>query len=202
VVAADKTDSTATGKSGVGQLFTGNSLNALGGPFFSWNILNYGRIRNNVRVQDALLQQLLVTYQETVLNAVKEVEDGMVAFLQSQKQEQILRSFEASAQRSLALSTVQYREGFTDFQRVLDSQNSLLQAQQQTVSARSTTARSAVLVYRALGGGWEIRAGHDFVDQETSDAMRKRTNWGQLLEPEATQPPFKGESSRYAWPDW
>jgi hypothetical protein len=40
------------------------------------------------------------------------------------------------------------------------------------------------------------------VDQETSDAMRKRTNWGQLLEPEATQPPFKGESSRYAWPDW
>jgi NodT family efflux transporter outer membrane factor (OMF) lipoprotein len=202
VVASDGTNTQASGKSGARQLFTGNSLNALGGPFFSWNILNYGRIRNNVRVQDALLQQLLVTYQETVLNAVKEVEDGMVAFLQSQKQEQILRSFEASAQRSLALSTVQYREGFTDFQRVLDSQNSLLQAQQQTVSARSTTARSAVLVYRALGGGWEIRAGHDFVDQETSEAMRKRTNWGQLLEPEATQPPFKGESSRYAWPDW
>ena len=126
----------------------------------------------------------------------------MVAFIQSQKQEQIAVSYEASAQRSVALSTVQYREGFTDFQRLLDSQNSLLQAQRQVVSARSTTARSAVNVYRALGGGWEIRAGHDFVDKETSDAMRKRTNWGELLKPEATQQPIKGESSRYAWPDW
>jgi NodT family efflux transporter outer membrane factor (OMF) lipoprotein len=202
VVAANGTDSTATGNTGAGELFNSNSVSALGGPYFSWNILNYGRIRNNVRVQDALLQQLLVTYQDTVLNAVKEVEDGMVAFIQSQKQEQIVDAYEASAQRSLELSTVQYREGFTDFQRLLDSQNSLLEAQQQVVNARSTTARSAVLVYRALGGGWEIRAGHDFVDQETSDTMRKRTNWGKLLEPEATQQPLKGERSRYAWPDW
>ena len=66
------------------------------------------------------LQQLLENYQSTVLNAVKEVEDGMVAFLRSREQERILAETEASAQRSLAIANVGYREGFSDFQRVLD----------------------------------------------------------------------------------
>ena len=90
VVAADGTNTTRTGNSGFAQLFNGNSLTFFGGPYFSWNILNYGRIRNNVRVKDAQLQQLLENYQSTVLNAVKEVEDGMVAMLHSREQEQIL----------------------------------------------------------------------------------------------------------------
>ena len=101
VVAADGTNTTRTGNSGFGQLFNANSLTFFGGPYFSWNILNYGRIRNNVRVQDAQLQQLLENYQSTVLNAVKEVEDGMVAFLHSREQERILAETEVSAQRSL-----------------------------------------------------------------------------------------------------
>ena len=63
VVAADGTNTTRTGNSGFGQLFNASSLTFVGGPYFSWNILNYGRIRNNVRVQDARLQQLLVNYQ-------------------------------------------------------------------------------------------------------------------------------------------
>ena len=156
VVAADGTNTTRTGNSGFGQLFNANSLTFVGGPYFSWNILNYGRIRNNVRVNDAQLQQLLENYQSTVLNAVKEVEDGMVAFLRSREQERILVETEASAQRSLAIANVGYREGFSDFQRVLDAQGSLLRAQQQLVAARSTTVSSAIGIYRALGGGWEI----------------------------------------------
>jgi NodT family efflux transporter outer membrane factor (OMF) lipoprotein len=202
VVAADATNTTRTGNSGFGQLFNGNSVTFIGGPYFSWNILNYGRIRNNVRVQDARLQQLLVNYQDTVLNAVKEVEDGMVAFLRSRQQEEILVMTEASALRSLRLATIQYREGMADFQRVLDAQAALLKAQQQTVTARSTTVSSAIGIYRALGGGWEVRSGFDFVDPASREAMQQRVNWGDLLQPEATTPPVKGTADGWPPPDW
>ena len=202
VVAADGTNTTRTGNSGFTQLFNGNSLTFFGGPYFSWNILNYGRIRNNVRVKDAQLQQLLENYQSTVLNAVKEVEDGMVAMLHSREQEQILVETEAFAQRSLAIANVGYREGFSDFQRVLDAQNALLRVQQQLVAARSTTVSSAVGIYKALGGGWEIRSGQGFVDETTRDTMRQRVDWGDLLQPQATQPPLKGQGSGWPSPDW
>jgi NodT family efflux transporter outer membrane factor (OMF) lipoprotein len=202
VVAADGTNTTRSGNSGFGQLFNANSITFLGGPYFSWNVLNYGRIRNNVRVQDARLQQLLENYQSTVLNAVKEVEDGMVAFLRSREQEQILADTEAAAQRSLEIANVGYREGFSDFQRVLDAQASLLRAQQSYVTSRSTTVSSAIGIYRALGGGWEIRSGRGFVDEATADTMRKRTDWGALLQPQATEPPLKGQGGGWPSPDW
>jgi NodT family efflux transporter outer membrane factor (OMF) lipoprotein len=202
VVAAGGTNTTRTGNSGIGQLFNGNSVTFVGGPFFSWNILNYGRIRNNVRVQDARLQQLLESYQSTVLGAVQEVEDGMVGMVRSHEQERILAETEASAQRSVQLATVQYREGFADFQRVLDAQSALLLAQQQSVSARRTTVSSAIGIYRALGGGWEIRSGDAFVDDATRDTMQKRVDWGDLLQPKATEPPLKGQGGGWPSPDW
>ena len=202
VVAADGTNTTRSGNSGAGQLFSANSLTFIGGPYFSWNILNYGRIRNNVRVQDARLQQLLENYQSTVLNAVKEVEDGLVAFLRSREQERILAETEAAAQRSLRIASVGYREGFSDFQRVLDAQGALLRAQQSYVTARSTTVGSAIGIYRALGGGWEIRAGRGFVDEATAETMRQRTHWGDLLQPQATEPPLKAQGGGWASPDW
>lgn len=202
VVAADGTNTTRSGNSGFGQLFNANSLTFLGGPYFSWNVLNYGRIRNNVRVQDARLQQLLENYQSTVLVAVKEVEDGMVAFLRSGEQERILADTEASARRALTLANVGYREGLSDFQRVLDAQGALLRAQQSYVAARSTTVSSAIGIYRALGGGWEIRAGRGFVDEATAKAMQQRVDWGDLLQRSATEPPFKGQGSDWPSPDW
>lgn len=202
VIAADGTNTTRTGKSGVGQLLNSNSITFVGGPYFSWNILNYGRIRNNVRVQDARLQQLLESYQGTVLNAVQEVENGMVAFLRSRDQERILAETVAAAQRSLTIANTGYREGFSDFQRVLDAQSSLLRAQQSYVSARSTTVSSAIGIYKALGGGWEIRSGDGFVDEATRDTMQKRVNWGDLLQPKATEPPLKGQGGGWPSPDW
>jgi NodT family efflux transporter outer membrane factor (OMF) lipoprotein len=202
VIAADGTNTTRTGNSGIGQLFNTNSITFIGGPYFSWNVLNYGRIRNNVRVQDARLQQLLEDYQSTVLNAVKEVEDGMVAFVRNREQERILAETEASAKRSLAIADIGYREGFTDFQRVLDAQGSLLRAQQQLVTARGNTVGNAIGIYRALGGGWEIRSGQAFVDDATADAMKKRVDWGDLLQPKETEPPLKGQGGGWPSPDW
>jgi len=202
VVAADGTNTTRSGNTGFGQLFNANSITFVGGPYFSWNILNYGRIRNNVRVQDARLQQLLENYQSTVLNAVKEVENGMVAYLRSRDQERILAETEVTAQRSLNIANVGYREGITDFQRVLDAQAALQRAQQSYVTARSTTVSSAIGIYRALGGGWEIRSGQGFVDPTTLATMQQRVNWGDLLAPAAAEPAFKGQAGGWPSPDW
>ena len=66
-------------------VFIGKGITFAFGPSFSWNILNYGQITNNVRVQDAKLQGLLVDYQNTVLKAQKEVEDGLATVLQFPK---------------------------------------------------------------------------------------------------------------------
>jgi NodT family efflux transporter outer membrane factor (OMF) lipoprotein len=202
VIAADGTNSTRTGNSGIGQLINANSVTFVGGPYFSWNVLNYGRIRNNVRVQDARLQQLLENYQSTVLNAVKEVQDGIVGFVRNREQQRILAETETSARRSLAIADIGYREGLADFQRVLDAQASLLRAQQQLVTARSNSVGSAIGIYRALGGGWEIRSGKGFVDEATANTMSRRVDWGELLQPQETEPPLKGQGSGWPSPDW
>ena len=202
VVAADGTNTTRSGQSGAGVLFNANSFAYSLGPYFSWNVLNYGRIKNQVRAQDARLQQALANYQNTVLNAAQEVEDNMAAFLHGREQEEILARNVIAAQRSLALASLRYKEGYSDFQRVLDAQTSLLAAQQRHVSARGGTARSAIGIYRALGGGWQIRVGQDFVDQPTKDQMRRQVDWGDLLQPGAADPPPQDRRGGWAAPDW
>ena len=199
VSAADDTDTTRTGDSGARELFRSDSLVFQGGPAFRWNLFNYGRIKNNVRVQDARLQQLLVNYQDTVLSAAQEVEDAMVAYIRGLQQDAILGRTVAAARRSVDLSTLRYKEGLSDYQRVLDAQQSLFNQQTRYVANKGVVAGSLVDLYRALGGGWEIRKSGEFVDEENRRMMRERTDWGKLLEPGAADPPPAGERRR---PDW
>ncbi len=148
----------------------------------NWNIFNYDRIKNNVRVQDARFQQLLVAYEFVVLNAAREVEDGLVGFLRSQEQVQYLEQAVAASQRSVELSLDQYEAGLVDYQRVLNSQTSLLGQQDALADARGRIATSLVSTYRALGGGWQLREGNSVVHPSTLDTMRERTDWGDLLD--------------------
>ncbi|MBW2066907.1 MAG: efflux transporter outer membrane subunit, partial [Deltaproteobacteria bacterium] len=115
--------------SSLSDLWDSDSIEFFGGPGFTWNIFNYGRIKNRVRVQDARFQQLAVNYKNTVLRAAQEVEDAMVAFLRSQEEVRFLRESVAAAKRSVDISMIQYREGLTDYQRVLDGQRFLTQQQ-------------------------------------------------------------------------
>ena len=157
--------------------------NLTGGPSFQWNILNYGRLRTNVRVQDARFQELVLAYQNTVLQAQQEVEDSLVAFLQSQVQAAFLADRASAAQRSVDLAVIQYREGITDFTTVLTAQQSLLTQQDNLAATVGSIALNLVGVYRALGGGWEIREGEPLVPPAIQEVMAKRTNWGKLLQP-------------------
>ena len=113
--------------SDVAKLFAPHSLFFTAGPGFRWSILNYGRITNNVRAQDARFQQALVNYEDTVLKAAREVEDALIGFLKAQESAVSSRKSVKAALNAVKLSLIRYREGAEDYQRVVDSQRSLLQ---------------------------------------------------------------------------
>jgi outer membrane protein TolC len=145
------------GSQDFGNLMAGNSLQGSVGPGFRWHILNYGRILNNVRGQDARFQQLIVTYQQTLLRANEEVESGLVRFLESQEEVRALTASVIAAQKSIEEAVAQYQGGLTDFNRVAVLQERLVQRQEQLAQAQGAIALGLVEVYRALGGGWQIR---------------------------------------------
>ena len=174
-----------TGMSSTGDLFDSDSLFYSIGPSFRWNILNYGRIKNNVRVEDARLQQSLVDYRNTVFIAYQEVEDAMVAFVQSQKESDFRAVGAHAAGRAVEIANIQYREGSADFQRVIDSERFLVLQQDQWTNSKGDIALNLIAMYKALGGGWEIREGQDFISDTNRNAMEERSNWGDLLQPAA-----------------
>ena len=174
------------GDNDAGDLFDSDSLTYSVGPVFSWNIFNYGRIHNNVRVQDVRYQQSLVNYRDTVLRAYQETEDAMIAFAQSQTETSFREQSAIAAARATELANIQYREGAVDFQRVIDTERSLVAQQEQWTRARGDIALNLIAMYKALGGGWAWREGKPFVSQENRDAMAQRTDWGQMLDPAAS----------------
>jgi NodT family efflux transporter outer membrane factor (OMF) lipoprotein len=184
--------STANGHN-LGDVITSKGLTYAAGPSFQWNILNYGQITNNVRFQDAKLQQLLVDYQNTVLKAQQQVDDGISLFLQSRAQAEFLRRSVDAARGAFKIALEQYESGATDFTTVLTAEQNLFQAESNLAVATGNVSLGAIAVYRALGGGWQIREDSYFVTAATRDQMRARTNWGELLAPAGEpQPPAPG----------
>jgi NodT family efflux transporter outer membrane factor (OMF) lipoprotein len=169
------------GGGGGSNLFDSDSVSYTAGASFTWPVLNYGRIKNNIRVQDARLQQALVAYQESVLQAAQEVDDAMVSLAGAQAQKAILVEAVEASRRSNDLSMLQYKEGFSGYQRVLDAQRSLFTQQNRLAASQGLAVQSLVALYKALGGGWEVREGRAFVDENTLTVMRERTDWGDIL---------------------
>lgn len=167
----------------VANLFEGGSFQATTGPAFNWPLLNYGRLINNVRLQDATFQELAVTYANTVLLAQRDVEDALIGYLRGTEQVQRLTESVAAANRAVEISLVQYRQGATDFTSVLNTQQSKVHENDALVSTRGAVALSVIALYKALGGGWELREGHDFVSDDTRQELQARTAWGGLLSP-------------------
>lgn len=170
------------GSSRLGDIFDSNSFGYSFGPAFTWNILHYGRIKNQVRIQDARLEQLITQYRNTVLNAAREVEDSMSALLFSKQEAKYVREGIRSSARSVELSMLQYEEGLADYQRVLDSTRALTQKQDQYAQLQGNIAIDTIALYKAMGGGWQIRKGKGFVPDSVKESMGERTDWGNLLD--------------------
>ena len=175
----------------ISNLFDGGATTGFITPFFKWNIFNYGRIKNNVRAQDAVFQGLIANYQNTVIVAYSEVENAMVAYKQARRQVGFYqKSAEASA-RAAEIAVNQYRDGAADFSRVLNAQTALLQSQANLIDARAQVSENLVAIYKGLGGGWQIRKGQEFLPETVLAEMAYRTDWGDLLQKAPTQASFK-----------
>jgi NodT family efflux transporter outer membrane factor (OMF) lipoprotein len=176
-----------------------DSFEGFGGPTVRWAILNYGRIRNNIRVQDALYQQQIAVYEDTVLRAQQEVEDAIAGFLGARREVAFLDEAVAASSRAVELADLQYREGTVDYVRVLNAQQDLFFAEERHVRAQGSLAGNVVALYRALGGGWEIRAGDNFLPEDVRDQMRERTNWGDLLDEDTQEADVEDAEGRRWW---
>lgn len=141
----------------LGDLLSLDSIGATVGPSFRWNILHYGRLANNIRAQEARFQQLAVQYQDTVLRANAEAENAIINFLKAQQQTRSLAEAADAARESVDLVMLQYKEGKVDFGRVFINQEFLTQQQDQLAVAQGGVAQSLIQLYKALGGGWQIR---------------------------------------------
>ena len=151
------------------------------GPMFKWNIFDYGRIKNNILVQDARLQQLITVYQGQALQAAREVDDAAITILKTAEQQDILTQSVASAARALALANTRYKEGYAGFQRVLDAQRAKFAQEDRELVNQSAHISAVISLYKALGGGWVNTPVERMVKDEVKETMKQRVDWGDKL---------------------
>ena len=140
---------------GAGDLASGDSVTWNIGLPIRWNIFAGGRIRSQIRAEEARTNQLLANYEQTVLFALEESENAMVAYVKEVERRERLAQAVDATQRSLDLVLTQYTAGLTDFQNVLDTQRTLLVREDDLAVAEGSVIGNLVRLYRALGGGWD-----------------------------------------------
>ena len=136
------------------KLFTGQSITANYGPSIRWNFLNFGRLRNNVRVQDSRHRQAIIAFQQTALLALEEVENGLAGYAFEQQRARELEAAVTAADRAVKLAGSRYRQGLIEFLDVLQTQRTLLSLQDDLAVSLGNIALQRIAIYKALGGGW------------------------------------------------
>jgi len=128
------------------------------GPAVSWPILEWSRVLANVHAQEAVEQQALATYEQTVLAALVEVEDALVALQSERARHTHLEAAVEANARAVRLATAQYEAGVSDFLVVLDSERALRRAEDEAIQSRTSVALDTLAAFKALGGGWSVYA--------------------------------------------
>ena len=124
------------------------------GPAVSWRVFDTGRTRSAIELEEALQEQALIAYQQTVLSALQEVENALIASAKEQERRQSLASAVAANRKAVSLSKTLYTEGQTDFLNVLEAQRSLFLTEETLVLSTSAMSTDLVALYKAIGGGW------------------------------------------------
>ncbi len=151
------------------------------GPSFTWNIFDHGAIENNIRIQDARLQQTIENFQSVAVDAATEINNSIISIIKTREQKIPQQQSTRAANRSLELANSRYKEGYADFQRVLDAQRSAA-AQAANKLANDNNHISAVIsFYKAIGGGWEDMSIEEIIPAKTRETMKGRTDWDNLL---------------------
>ena len=142
----------------LGTLPSGNARYWSVGPSIRWSILSAGRIRSNIRVQEARQEQALAQYDQAVLVAFEDAENALTGYGRELVRRQSLTDAVASAAQAVTMSSELYRNGLTDFLSVIDAQRELYQNQDALALSEQSVAVDLVALYKALGGGWDDAA--------------------------------------------
>lgn len=137
------------------RLLDGRSLAWSVGPGVDWPLFDGGRTRANIAAHQAMQDEALAQYQHTVLSAVIEVEDALVAYQRERIRYEYLAAAAEANRQAVALAEVHYQEGIAEFLVVADAQRNLYAAQEALVLSRTNTTVQAIAIFKALGGGWE-----------------------------------------------
>jgi len=130
-------------------------------PGFSWNLFDRERIHSRIRVEEARAEQAFIAYERTVLSAFEDVENAMISHLKERERRERLEEAVEATERSVELVRTQYLAGLTNFQNVLDSQRSLFRLQDQLAESEGLSVQNLIVLYRALGGGWDVETASD-----------------------------------------
>ncbi|WP_440889560.1 TolC family protein [Vibrio sp. WZ-1] len=169
-----------------------DSLTMVVGPTFSWNIFQYGRVKNNIRFEDARFQETLTNYNKKVLQAVNEVTNTLEAYDLYLEQKSLRLQSVNSSIRAFNISMTQYENGQISFERLLNSVEKMTRAEDSYASIKGNVANQVVALYKALGGGWEAQTGRPFLSETIAKQMQDRSDWDGLLdEEERTLPPIR-----------
>jgi NodT family efflux transporter outer membrane factor (OMF) lipoprotein len=136
-------------------LFTGASRYWSAGPTVRWRLFDGGRIRAQIRAEDARQEAALAAYEKTVLRALEEVENALVAYAKEQARYEALADAVAANRRALELSSALYTTGIGEFLSVLDAERSLHRTEDELAASQGTVSLNLVALYKALGGGWQ-----------------------------------------------
>ncbi len=152
--------------------FKGSNVIFEFGPQFSWRIFEGGRLRSNIKIQEAVTEELLYNYENTVLTALEEVENSMVAYVQETDRKESLERSATAAGSAVDLVETLYTTGLTDFQNVLDTQRSLFQQQDQLADSKGNIVQNLISLYKALGGGWSPEPENEIFTYEKLEATQ------------------------------
>jgi outer membrane protein TolC len=125
------------------------------GPSVDWQIFAAGRVWSNIEVQKALQQQALLNYKKTVLTALQDVENALLAYDKEQQRNKALIDAVTANRKAVELSTKLYAEGQTEFLSVLDAHRSLYSSEDALVQSTRNLSTDLIALYKALGGGWD-----------------------------------------------
>ncbi|HSG82035.1 MAG TPA: efflux transporter outer membrane subunit [Gemmatimonadota bacterium] len=126
-------------------------------PGFRWDLFRGGKIRNNIRAEEARTDQALFAYQQTILLAFEEVENAMIRYDRERIRRARLQEAADASQRAVELVRTQYLSGLTNFQNLLDTQRSLFNQQDELAASEGQVIQNLIQLNRALGGGWTVQ---------------------------------------------
>ena len=142
----------------VGDLLQTSSKTWSIGPEVTWNLFDARAIRQNIQVQNARQEQALIHYELTILRALEEVENALVAYAKEQQRQGFIAKASIAAERAANLADEQYQAGLVNFNNVLDAQRALLILRDELTRSNGTVIANLVRLYKALGGGWSLNS--------------------------------------------